>query len=130
MPNNFDLDAEYGPSPFDITHMFNAIWMYELPFGRGRFFGAGNAALNKLIGGGYVSDIFRTQSGDPLVVNRGPGVWGGSLFLSFNSGAISTKDPRSFGNTVRTGVAGSNNIGINGNPATDGASLNLFSNSE
>jgi len=130
MPNNFDLDAEYGPSPFDLTHMFNATWMYELPFGRGRFFGAANSALNKLIGGWYVSGIFRAQSGDPLVVNQGPGVWGGSLFLGFNSGAIPTKDPRSFGNTVQRGVAGSNNIGINGNPATGGSGLNLFSNPE
>ena len=45
IPNSFDLNAEYGPSPFDITHIFNGTFRYELPFGNGRCsFGASNAA--------------------------------------------------------------------------------------
>jgi hypothetical protein len=131
MPNNFDLDAEYGPSLFDITHLFNATGMYELPFGKGKYFSA-SGPLDKLIGGWYLSGIFTAQSGNALTVNQGPGVWGGSLFLGFNSGAIPTTDPSSFGNTVNSGVNGSNNIGTNGNPATPtrGSGLNLFSNPE
>jgi hypothetical protein len=35
MPNSFDLDAEYGPSLFDITHLFNATYVYELPLAEG-----------------------------------------------------------------------------------------------
>jgi hypothetical protein len=132
MPNNFDLDAEYGPSPFDVRHLFNVSGVYELPFGKGRHFDTSNSALNKLIGGWYTSWIFTARSGDPLTINQGPGVWGGSLFLGFNSGAIPTKDPKSFDATIHTGVNGSNNIGTNGNPATPtrGSGFNLFANPE
>lgn len=130
MPNSFDLNAEYGPSGFDITHLFNASWLYELPFGRGRLFGTSSETLKKFIGGWYVSGIYTARSGDPLVINQGPGVWGGSLFLGFNSGAISTASPSTFGSGVHSGVTGSNNIGTNSNPATRGTGLNLFGNPE
>lgn len=130
MPNGLDLNAEYGPSPFDITHPFNSTYVYQLPFGRGRFFNLGNGFLNKVFGGWYTSGIFTSQSGEALTVNQGPGVWGGSLFLGFNSGAIPTVDPGSFGNEKRTGVNGSNNIGVNGDPVNRGTALNLFSNPE
>jgi len=129
-PNSFDLDAEYGPSTFDITHQFNSTFLYELPFGKGKFFSVSNTALNKVVGGWYVSGIFSARSGDPLTVTQGPGVWGGSLNLNFNSGAIPTVDPLSFGNSVNSNIAGSNNIGINGNPATRGTGLSLFGNPE
>jgi len=131
MPNSFDLNAEYGPSPFDITHILNSTFRYELPFGKGRFFGTGSA-LDKIVGGWYVSGIYTARSGDALTVNQGAGVWGGSLFLGFTSGAIPTVDPNSFGNDVNRGVKGSNNIGTNGDPAlpTRGTELNLFGNPE
>jgi hypothetical protein len=130
MPNSFDLNAEYGPSPFDITHLMSGIYLYELPFGKGKAFSSGNGALDRIIGGWYTSGIVTARSGDALTVTQGAGIWGGSLFLGFNSGAIPTVDPNSFGNNVNTGVAGSNNIGINGNPATRGTGLNLFANPE
>lgn len=120
MPNSFDLDVEYGPSPFDITHLFNGSWTYELPSPKV------HPALGKILGGWYLSGIFTARSGDPLVVNQGPGVWGGSLFLGFNSGAIPTVNPGSFGNSAQRGVAGSNNVGTNSNAATGGSGLNLF----
>ncbi|HEY9431133.1 MAG TPA: hypothetical protein VI260_06535, partial [Blastocatellia bacterium] len=131
MPNSFDLNSEYGPSPFDITHILNSTFRYELPFGKGRFFGTGSA-LDKIVGGWYVSGIYTARSGDALTVNQGAGVWGGSLFLGFTSGAIPTVDPKSFGNDVNRGVKGSNNIGANGDPAfpTRGTELNLFGNPE
>jgi hypothetical protein len=130
MPNNFDLDAEYGPSPFDVRHLFNATGVYELPFGKGRYFGVSNGALDRIIGGWYTSFIFTARTGDPLVITQGPGVWGGSLFLGFTSGAIPTADPKSFDATVHSGVNGSNNIGINANPASRGTGLNMFANPE
>jgi len=129
MPNSFDLNAEYGPSPFDITHILNSTFRYELPFGKGRFFGAGSA-LDKFVGGWYVSGIYTARSGDALTVTQGAGVWGGSLFLGFTSGAIPTVDPYSFGNDINRGVNGSNNIGTNGDPANRGTGLNLFNNPE
>lgn len=129
VPNSFDLDAEYGPSTFDITHSVNSTFRYDLPFGKGRFFNTGNV-LDKVVGGWYLSGIFTARSGDALVVNQGAGVWGGSLFLGFTSGAIPTVDPTSFGNAVNRGVNGTNNIGTNGDPANRGTALNLFSNPE
>jgi hypothetical protein len=130
MPNSFDLNAEYGPSIFDFTHQFNATWVYDLPFGRSRLLRTSLKPLNKVIDGWYLSGIFTARSGDPLVVNQGPGVWGGSLFLGFNSGAIPKVDPKTFGNSVHSGVSGSNNIGVNADPKTGGSGLNLFSNPE
>lgn len=129
MPNSFDLNAEYGPSPFDITHIVNSTFRYDLPFGKGRFFNTGNV-LDKVVGGWYVSGIYTARSGDALTVNQGAGIWGGSLFLGFTSGAIPTTDPLSFGNEINRGVKGSNNIGTNGDPANRGTGLNLFANPE
>jgi hypothetical protein len=131
MPNNFNLDAEYGPSPFDFTHLLNATGYYELPFGKGKRFDISNTFLNKLFGGWYTSGIFTAQSGAPLVVNQNAGgVWGGSLLLNFISGAIPTTDPLSFGNSANKGVSVSGNIGANGNAANRGSEINLFSNPE
>ncbi|HEX9000608.1 MAG TPA: hypothetical protein VGB07_11955, partial [Blastocatellia bacterium] len=126
-PNSFDLNAEYGPSVFDITHIVNSTFRYDLPFGKGRFFNTGNV-LDKVVGGWYLSGIGTARSGDALTVTQGAGVWGGSLFLGFASGAIPTVDPTSFGNDVNRGINGSNNIGTNGDPANRGTALNLFSN--
>lgn len=129
MPNSYDLNSEYGPSTFDITHIVNSTFRYDLPFGKGRFFNTGNV-LDKVVGGWYLSGIYTARSGDALVVNQGAGVWGGSLFLGFTSGAIPTVDPTTFGNDVNTGINGSNNIGTNGDPANRGTGLNMFSNPE
>lgn len=129
MPNSFDLNAEYGPSPFDITHIVNSTFRYDLPFGKGRFFNTGGV-LDRIVGGWYVSGIVTARSGDALTVNQGAGVWGGSLFLGFTSGAIPTADPNGFGNDVNRGVNGTNNIGTLGDPANRGTGLNLFGNPE
>lgn len=130
MANNFDLNAEYGPSPFDFTHLLNATGYYELPFGKGKRFSLNNTFVNKVFGGWYTSGIFTAQSGDPLTVQQGTGVWGGTLNLGFASGAIPTVDPLSFSNSANKGVAASGNIGANGNvTATQfGSQINMFSN--
>ncbi len=130
MANNFDLNAEYGPSPFDFTHLLNATGYYELPFGKGKKFGINNTFLDKVFGGWYTSGIFTAQSGAPLTVNQGAGVWGGSLFLGFASGAIPTTDPLAFSNSAIRGVTASGNIGANGNAANRGSEINMFSNPE
>ncbi len=130
MPNSFDLNAEYGPSPFDINHLFNTSWLYDLPFGRSPSLRSSFSPLNKVLEGWYLSGIFTAQSGDPLTVTENAFVWGGSRFLGFNSGALSKVNPSTFGNNVNRGIAGSSNIGVSGNPATGGSGLNLFGNPE
>ena len=119
-PNSFDLDAEYGPSTFDYTHIFNGWWLYEPPFR------SGNRILNKIAQGWQISGIFTTQSGSPLTVTEGSQVWGGAFYLGFASGAIPTADVKQLGNEIHTGVAGSGNVGTTGDPAKKGSGLNLF----
>jgi hypothetical protein len=121
-PNSFNLYAEYGPSEFDIKHLFNSVWSYDLPFK------SGNPFLKRIIGGWTVSGVVTARSGDALVVTQNNPVWGGGLFLATNSGAIPTVNPSSFSNSVHSGVAGSNNVGTNA--AGTGTGLNMFGNPE
>ena len=56
-----------GPADFDIRHLINANFIYELPFGRGRMFGSGAPGwVNQVIGGWEVSGIFTARSGLPF----------------------------------------------------------------
>ncbi len=56
----------YGPSDFDMRHQFNAYWVADLPFGRGKAFGGNVGGLtNALIGGWQLSGTFRATSGLP-----------------------------------------------------------------
>lgn len=56
-----------GPSDFDIRHLINANFIYELPFGRGRMFGSGVPGwANQIIGGWEVTGIFTARSGLPF----------------------------------------------------------------
>jgi hypothetical protein len=56
-----------GPSDFDIRHLINANFIYELPFGRGRMFGSGVPGwANQIIGGWEITGIFTARSGLPF----------------------------------------------------------------
>jgi carboxypeptidase family protein len=123
-PNSFNLDAEYGPSEFDIRHVFGGVWSYDLPFK------TAIPVLKHVVSGWNVSGIFSARSGDALVVTQANPVWGGGLFLATNSGAIPLVDPGSFGHSAASGVTGSNNIGTNANPGTGGSGLDVFPNPE
>jgi hypothetical protein len=62
-------DAGYGPSDFDIRHLINANFIYELPFGRGKWIGGeANSFVNTLIGGWQLSGIYTYRSGLPFSV--------------------------------------------------------------
>jgi len=124
--SSFDHSIDYGPSFFDHRHVVTANWVYELPFGRGTRFSTGNQPLNKAIGGWYFSGIFKAASGLPLTVTESNQAWGGGDTLGLVvSGAIPINKP-DFGNSVHSGVPGSGGVGIDGNPATGGSSLNIF----
>ena len=56
-----------GPSDFDIHHLINANFIYELPFGRGRMFGSGMPGwANQIVGGWEITGIFTARSGLPF----------------------------------------------------------------
>jgi hypothetical protein len=125
--NSFVPSVDRGRSFFDRTHVFNAGFLYDLPFGKGHRLGASNW-LNKAVGGWYVSGIVTAFSGLPLIAVESAQAWGGGTIFGFNVGAIPTVDPGSFGNGVNHGVAGSGGIGTAGDPSKNGTGLNLFAN--
>ncbi|MGH9532672.1 MAG: carboxypeptidase regulatory-like domain-containing protein [Terriglobales bacterium] len=64
-----NVQADYGPSEFDVSHRFTGFWVYELPFGRGRKWGSGAGGfLHHLIGGWTYSGTFDWRSGFPFTV--------------------------------------------------------------
>jgi hypothetical protein len=67
--NNHDPSLDYGLSDFDVNQRFVASYIYDLPFGRGKKFGAGvNRATNLLIGGWETTGIVTFQAGFPYSI--------------------------------------------------------------
>ena len=59
-----NLQAEYGPTEFDVRHRFVVSYIWELPFGRGRHWGNGwSRAMDLAFGGWQVTGIHALQSG-------------------------------------------------------------------
>ncbi len=66
--NPYDLRAERAVSVYDIPHIFQASFVYELPFGRGRKFGDQlHPVLDAVVGGWQINGIVRINSGRPLI---------------------------------------------------------------
>jgi hypothetical protein len=57
----------------DITHVFKANGVYELPFGQGKKFNPGNRVLSRIASGWRFSSILTEQSGTPFGVLSGRG---------------------------------------------------------
>ena len=58
-------------APQDIQHAFKANWIYEMPFGRGRWIMSGvNGLTNHLIGGWEWHGTARVQSGRPFALGN------------------------------------------------------------
>ena len=60
--NPLDLDAEYADARTDRRHIFNANYVYELPF----FRNSDNELLKATLGGWQISGITTLQSGAPV----------------------------------------------------------------
>jgi Carboxypeptidase regulatory-like domain/TonB dependent receptor len=69
VPNPYDLDANRGVAGFNVTNLFSAAWVYELPFGSGKRFQAGSRALNAIVGNWAFNGIFTARSGAPFSVD-------------------------------------------------------------
>ena len=89
----YNRDLNYSWSDFDRRHVFQATWVYELPFGDGKRFKFDNSVANYIISGWQFSGTFVWQSGRPFTVYTG--------FNTFSSvvGALATCDgcPRDLG---------------------------------
>jgi hypothetical protein len=67
--NAWQPDLEYSFSDFDMRHQINSNFIFELPFGRGRWLAAEVPNwLNHIIGGWSLSGIVRINSGLPANV--------------------------------------------------------------
>jgi hypothetical protein len=68
----YNRRLNYAPSDFDRTHVFQAYWVYEIPFGRGRqYFGHSSGLLSRLIAGWEVGGFLTAESGRPMTVYSG-----------------------------------------------------------
>lgn len=78
--NIWDLDAERSLSSHDVAHRLVAAGVWQLPFGRGRHWGAGwNRVADLVLGGWTISGTFSRQSGLPLAVTQSGGlIWDGT----------------------------------------------------
>jgi hypothetical protein len=66
-----DRNLNYTWSDFDRRHVFQATYVYELPFGRNKFIDSGNRVLNYVIGGWQLAGTTIVQSGRPFTVYSG-----------------------------------------------------------
>jgi hypothetical protein len=84
--NSWQPNAMRAVSDYDTRHQFNANWIAELPFGKGKLLGRDSGkALDALIGGWQLSGLFRMTSGFPVNISNGyqwPTNWqlGGQAF--------------------------------------------------
>jgi hypothetical protein len=68
----FNPGPDYSRSSFDLTHIFNLSFVYDLPFGRGRRFETRlPRALDMFVGGWSMQSINRFETGPPLNVTLG-----------------------------------------------------------
>lgn len=74
--NPLDLNENRANSDFDIRHLINANFVYELPFGNGRkFFNGSGKLANAILGGWQLSGIYRWNSGVPVGQPFDSAVW-------------------------------------------------------
>jgi hypothetical protein len=70
--NIFDRGLNYARSDFDRTHVFSSSWVWELPFGQGKWLGRdAGTLLNQIIGGWQIAGQATIQSGRPFTVYAG-----------------------------------------------------------
>lgn len=86
VPTNLD----YSNSPFDVRHRVTLNGNYELPFGRGKRYGANSSKVVDLLIGGYSGSlVFRAQTGEPFTVGTANFTAAGGA----NNRAIQIADP-------------------------------------
>jgi hypothetical protein len=65
--NDDDLRPSEVISEMDFPHRLSLSWIYELPFGKGKWLGSSaGPALERFIGGWQLQGVWQYQSGNPL----------------------------------------------------------------
>jgi hypothetical protein len=125
--NAFSPDQWRAVSDFDTTHQLNANWVWDLPYGRGRYWGSGSHGLmNAVFGGWGLNGVYRWTSGFPFSVEAGTG-WSTDFELEGSSVLTGPKPktgvfiepngtPTVFQNpeqTITCSCSGSSAVGVN-----------------
>ncbi|MBV8819879.1 MAG: hypothetical protein JO022_16065, partial [Acidobacteriaceae bacterium] len=64
----YNRRLERSLDPTNVAQRFVTSAVYELPFGRGKYFNVDNRVLDAIVGGWQTQGIFTLQSGLPLVI--------------------------------------------------------------
>src|ERR1039457_798538 len=78
--SNLNYALDYPSAPWAIRHNFTTGFTYDLPFGRGKQFGAGvNRAVDIAFGNWQINGILTLHTGQPYTVSAGScqGQWSG-----------------------------------------------------
>ena len=96
--NLFNQRSEWGPTYFDIQHNISASFVYELPVGKGKQFGANMPkALDLVAGGWQLGGIVMAHTGFPLTIKMS-GDPSGTGARSFRANVVGTPhDPHNYG---------------------------------
>lgn len=79
--NPSDMRNLYTVSSDDVPHILSLGWVYQLPFGKGKWLGGNSpAVVDKFIGNWQISAIQTYQSGRPLSITMANNSLGGYLF--------------------------------------------------
>lgn len=68
LQDNENPRLNYGRTDFDRTHTVNANFVYELPFGKGKWFLNKGGWVEKVFGGFQFSSIINLSSGPPMSI--------------------------------------------------------------
>ncbi|MGC1448506.1 MAG: carboxypeptidase-like regulatory domain-containing protein [Candidatus Sulfotelmatobacter sp.] len=89
--NAFSPNLWRAVSDFDATNQFNANWVWDVPFGKGRHFGGNSSPIvNGIFGGWGLNGLWRWTSGFPFTVGAGAG-WATNFELEGSSVVIGAK---------------------------------------
>ena len=67
----YNPDADYSYSILDVPHRLIIAPVFELPFGKGKKYGANSSATNAILGDWTIAPVMNIQSGFPLEVQQG-----------------------------------------------------------
>jgi len=91
--------ATHAVTGYDLAQVVKGYIAYELPFGRGQHWLAGqNHVVNAIIGGWVATGIFLYNSGQPFSVSAADPYWPfwGNIYPVFNLPAAAPSNPTSF----------------------------------
>src|SRR6185369_364352 len=64
-----NLRLNYGPSSFDIRHVFRASGTYDLPLGKGKPFLNRGGVVDAIFGSWTIGTVTAIQSGNPSTIS-------------------------------------------------------------